>query len=254
MFYQAQHFGLPEHFRKEYGKNFSFPAHLHQSFEVIILLSGEMEVIADSQKYTLLPGEAILIFPNQVHSLEGTDSEHMLCIFSPELVKAFWSKVSKYKPTQHKFRMDPYLRNALCDLGEGSSLLQKKGVLYSVCAAFDDGMRYEEKGYRDEKLLHQIFSFVEANFGGDCSLHDLAHTLGFSYSYLSRYFKKNVGLSFNEYVNRYRINNACYVLQNTDHSVLQCALDSGYKSLRSFNRNFVSYLSVTPKEYRENFH
>ena len=58
------------------------------------------------------------------------------------------------------------------------------------------------------------------------------------------------GISFNSYKNRYRINNACYLLSNSNYSILQCALESGYQSVRSFNRNFKNILGITPAEYR----
>ena len=80
----------------------------------------------------------------------------------------------------------------------------------------------------------------------------LSQETGYSYAYLSRYFKGIVGIAYNDYVNKYRINHACYLLLNSDCSVLQCALDSGYESLRSFNRNFIEYMSVTPNVYRKN--
>lgn len=251
MFYEYQHFGLYEHTQKEYGENFSFPAHLHKSFEIIILLDGEMTVTVDEIPYVLHPGEALLIFPNQIHSLASTSSRHMLCIFSTELVKAYTSKVSGKIPESNFFLPDPYLISTLDSFTEQSSLIEKKGLFYSLCGSFDRAARYRERKNDDSNLLYRIFDFVETNYSKECSLKELALQTGFSYSYLSRYFKNIVGLSFNDYVNRYRISNACYLLNNTEDSVLQCALDSGYTSLRSFNRNFMEKMSMTPNAYRK---
>ena len=57
-------------------------------------------------------------------------------------------------------------------------------------------------------------------------------------------------MSYNSYVNVCRLNNAGYLLKNFDLSILECAIESGYKSLRSFNRNFKEYFGMTPIEYR----
>ncbi|MBQ7900574.1 MAG: helix-turn-helix transcriptional regulator [Clostridia bacterium] len=43
---------------------------------------------------------------------------------------------------------------------------------------------------------------------------------------------------------------ACYMLNNTNCTVIQCALDCGFTSLRSFNRNFKLQTSLTPQQYR----
>ncbi len=251
MLYQYQHFGLSEYFCKEYGENFSFPAHLHQSFEFITLLSGEMDITVENKLYTIKQGEALLIFPHQLHALSSNESEHMLCIFSPEIVKAYFSKTAKKLPIQSLFMPSKNLIDAINTLSETDSVIKKKGILYSLCAEFDETAAYTDKQTVDKNLLSLVFTFVENNFNKDCSLENLSKETGFSYAYLSRYFKNTVGISFNTYVNQYRINNACYLLNNTDYSILQCALDSGYTSLRSFNRNFKNITGMTPQEYRK---
>lgn len=251
MIYQFQHFGISEHFCKEYGTNFNFPLHLHQSFEFITVLSGEMQVKIDDTDYLLKKGECVLVFPNQLHSITSEKSEHMLCIFSPELIKAYSSKLINKIPLCNRTDIDAHLIRTLDNLLADSSTIEKKGLLYSICAEFDKTASYIKKALYEEGLLHNIFEFVEENFNGECELNDLSLKTGYSYSYLSRCFKKTTGISFNTYVNRYRVSNACYLLSNTNCSILQCALDSGYKSVRSFNRNFMSVLSITPREYRE---
>ncbi len=251
MFYEFNHFGVSEYFCKEYGTDFTFPVHLHHSFEIIVSMEGEMEVMVDEMPYMLHKGEAVLIFPNQLHALKSIHNRHMLCIFSPELVQAYSSKIRRLRPEKNHFTPDPYLISAVDRLDDCSGIFEKKGVLYSLCAAFDKTATYISRTDPDKDLLHSIFSFVEENFQGECSLEELAKRTGYSYSYVSRCFKRITGISFQNYVNRYRIRNACYLLVNSTDTILQCALDSGYTSLRSFNRNFVQLLGIPPKEYRE---
>ena len=251
MLYQFQHFGISEYFCKEYGENFNFPVHLHQSFEFIVVLDGEMEITVDSDIYTLSKGESVLIFPHQMHSLSSHNSKHMLCIFSPELVQAYASKVIDKKPSNNVVLLNQYLIDTLDELAEDSSTYEKKAILYSICAEFAKKAEYAKRLSYDENLFQIIFKFVDENYSSDCSLSDLSKKTGYSYCYLSRCFKKTIGISFNAYVNRYRIDKACTLLNNTNCSILQCALDSGYKSVRNFNRNFVNVLGVTPKEYRD---
>ena len=251
MFYQFNYLGSPDYLKTERNKNFSFPSHLHQCFEIIIILDGEMKITVDEIPFVLSKNEALLIFPNQIHSLESTCSEHILCIFSPSLVQAYASKVVGRIPQSNRFVPDTYLVEALGRLETDSSSVEKKGVLYSLCGQFDKGAKYCDKKTDSEKLLHKIFAFVEESFDGDCSLYALSKIVGYDYSYLSRYFKKNIGMSFNSYVNHYRLSHACYLLENTTSPIIQCACDSGFTSLRSFNRIFKEYLDLTPTQYRK---
>ena len=144
MFYQFNHYGSPEYLKTEWGKDFSFPMHLHMCFEVIILLSGEMTVTVDDKEYILKPNEAILVFPNQLHSLHSVSSEHTLCIFSPTLVQSFATSVSGKLPVNNHFKPDSHLINALSTLAE-ASLIEKKGVLYQLCGQFDKNTCYAKK-------------------------------------------------------------------------------------------------------------
>ena len=251
MFYQHMHFGVSEYFCKEYGEDFNFPLHLHNSFEFITIFSGEMTVTVDDRIYTLNQGKSVLIFPNQLHSLQSRHSKHMLCIFSSDLVRAYFSKANEKVPEENIFLPDVFLINAIDNLLPDSSVIEKKGILYSLCSQFDKSTSYKDKIKVYDNQLSRIFEFVEENFSSDCSLKKLASETGYSYSYISRFFKKVTGISFNEYVNQYRISNACYLLKNTNFSVLQCALESGFTSLRSFNRNFIDALSTTPSKFRK---
>lgn len=251
MYYQSENSGSSEHFRRDYSSNYSCPMHLHQSFEFNVCLSGCIEITVDGTNYTLTEGEALLIFPHRLHSMKGDGSRHMVCIFSPELVKAYTQKVAKQLPKSSKFTPSKHLIDDIKSLNRDASAINKKWVLYRLCDEFDKTAEYEAKHSEDKNLLFRIFDFVEKNFSHSCSLEMLAKETAFSYSYLSRYFKNTAGMSFNSYVNKCRINNACYLLKNTDCNVLQCSVDCGYNSLRSFNRNFKEIMGITPLEYRE---
>lgn len=251
MFYQYQHFGVSEYFCKEYGRDFNFPNHLHRSFEFITVLSGSMTVTVNKQVHTVKKGEAVLIFPNQLHSLQSEKCEHMLVIFSPDIVPAYYKKMQNKEPKNSKFTLNEHIIREIDALSEQSSKIKMKSILYYVCSVLDEKCEYIEAKREDERLLYKIFDFVEQNYAKDCSLEALCHTLGFSYYYLSRYFTNLVGMSFNSYVNRYRISKACYILNNSNCTVLEGAYECGFTSLRSFNRNFKIHTGVTPQEYRK---
>lgn len=252
MFYQFNHLASPGYLKIEKGINFSFPLHLHQCFELIILLSGKMQVTVDNCVFELNEKEALIVFPNQIHALQSVKSEHILCIFSPDLVREYAVRLAGKIPQDNLFVPDPYFVDVLCNLSPDSTTTQKKGLLYSLCAQFDQNKRYEIRQADSDGLLKKIFAFVEENFSTDCSLKKLAEKTGYDYAYLSRTFRKIVGISYNAYVNHYRLSHACYIMENTNFSIIQCALESGYESARSFNRSFKAYLGITPTEYRKN--
>ena len=250
MKYQFEHSKGSDYLKKEIGIDFNFPLHLHQSFELIMIRSGEMTVTVDSKRYLLKENEAILIFPNQIHSLSSTKSEHTLFIFSPFIVQAYYSRISGHLPENGKFILSENVANMLNVLEEDSSLEIKKGTLYFVCGIFDKNADYVLKGDKYEATIYKLFLFIDNNYTHRCTLKDAQKEIGLNYAYLSRLFKKYTGISFNEYVNFMRLNRACYLMDNTDATIIECAYGSGYITMHTFERNFKEMYKMTPIEYR----
>ena len=252
MFYQTHSSLAREGLKLENGIDFNFPMHLHSSFEFILVTEGEMEIVVDGREYVLHEKDALLVFPNQLHELRTKKhSCHFLCIFSTGIVGAFSKIVNGLIPCDNLFHPDFADVEKLASLTEKDSVIKVKACLYSICSQFYENARYDEKNIAGDDLVSKIFRFVEENFNSVCSLDALSKYTSYHYVYLSKFFKKCTGISFTEYVNRYRITEACSLLQNDSQTILKTAYDCGFDSLRSFNRNFKNIVGVTPSVYQE---
>ena len=243
MFYQFEHINSPEHFVIEKTSNFSFPIHIHQCFEIIILNDGHMNVTIDNKTYLLEKNDSILIFPNQLHSLDSTKSEHTLCIFSPTLVANFYKH--NWVPTDNKMLFSmPQSANI-------SNLFLKQALVYNICGNFETERTYVEREHSStNEWLISLFIFINKNYKHSCKLKDAVVNLGYDYSYISKQFKQHLGISYNQYVNLLRIQDAQTLLTSTNKSITQIADECGYNSLRSFNRKFIEIVGITPTDYR----
>lgn len=251
MFYESQNSLHGDLLKIETGWDFDFPPHLHSSYEFITVTEGEMTVTVDKIQYSLVPGKGLLIFPNQVHDLRTPEhSRHILCIFSSQLVHAYSNSVLGKLPEDPVFSPDDFYVQQLFRVADDGRLLRIKGILYSLCAAFDEKAVYRPRGSEKKDLLLKIFQFVETHYSGSCSLEALAEHTSYHSVYLSRYFRQYTGLTYTDYVNRYRVNEAAYLLKNSQQKILNIAFDCGFDSLRSFNRSFKRIMRVTPSEYR----
>ena len=251
MFYELQNSFRTDLIKTETGTDFSFPSHLHDSFELIIVTKGEMNVTVDGMCYILSENQSLLVFPNQLHELETKNtSSHFLCIFSPTLVRTFSKMCNGKVPECNKFHADILYIDRLKRLRESYDTLEVKGVLYSICAEFNRSAKYVDQHTSHDGLLARIFKFVEENYKSDCTLRSLSSYTSYNYVYLSRFFKQCTKTTFIDYVNRYRIDEACYLLKNSELSILQIAYECGFDSLRSFNRNFKKIMNITPSEYQ----
>ena len=251
MFYEFKHSIDAEYFTIEKGTNFSFPAHMHHCFEMIAVTSGNMTITCDNTDYTLSESEAVLIFPNQIHAIKSNGPcRHVLCIFSPNIISAYTSITKALIPKDNRFVPDKSLVKKLTNTDNNCNILEKKGILYSFVSEFHKNANYKTSENQSNSLLYNIFKFIDMNYKKCCSLYELSKSLGYEYTYLSRYFKKIVGMSYNEYVNEYRISMVCRLLTDSELSILEISEECGFNSLRSLNRNFKERLGCTPGVYK----
>lgn len=83
----------------------------------------------------------------------------------------------------------------------------------------------------------------------ELGLAELARRLGTNTRYLSRALNDGLGMSFSEFINRQRVDEARRRLAG-DGEILAIALDVGFASKASFNRAFKAYAGCTPSEFR----
>ncbi len=256
MFYEFYHPIADNYYLFKNDEDFSFSAHLHYCFEMIAVTDGEMSVRVDERDYTLTTGDAVLVFPNQIHSMTTpVTSRSVLCIFSPNLISAFSTKLTGKVPLDNLFTPSEFYVNKMTEYENRADKLRLKGLLYSLTAEFSENAEYTDTEKTGSAMLaSRIFRFIEEHYTDDCSLSALARKVGYDYAYLSAYFKKTAGIPYNDYVNSYRVSKACYLLSNCDKTILEISTECGFNSLRSMNRNFRKQTGVTPAEYRRQDH
>jgi AraC-like DNA-binding protein len=98
-----------------------------------------------------------------------------------------------------------------------------------------------------EKLMEEEQLFRQPNL----RIVDIVQRLGTNRNYVYQAINREMGLSFNEYVNRMRIDYAALLLsQQPDRPLGEVAEQSGFTSSTSFYRNFRLYKGIGPKEYQ----
>ena len=252
--YESWHGLNPEYFKVETGENLSYPPHIHYCFEVVAVLEGELNILADGVNTVIKEGQMAVIFPNRLHSFRTEkSSRHKLIIFSTDMVGHFTNKVGNKIPDTILFSSVPKeLFKLFADIEQSNNVFKVKGILYAALGMFSDEVKFTE-GEEQPKhlsLLYTMLDFIEKNCYGDCSLKALSENIKYDYTYLSKFFKQNIGFSYNEYVNMIKISHASYLLKTTELSVVEISNRCGYDSLRTFNRNFKKYTGDIPKDYK----
>lgn len=124
-----------------------------------------------------------------------------------------------------------------------------------------NGSKYEKSGLSDEqanayfKKLIKLIEEEQPYLNSDLKLTTLAEEMSVSSNLLSQAINQNSEENFSGLINRYRIEHAKELLRrmdpSSDKTIFEIAMDSGFNTKSSFNRNFKEYTSQTPSSYRE---
>ena len=81
---------------------------------------------------------------------------------------------------------------------------------------------------------------------------DVVSRLGTNRNYIYIAINREMGMSFNEYINRMRVAYAQALMdENPRMSLTEVAEKSGFNSATSFYRNFKLYMDCTPSDYQK---
>jgi AraC-like DNA-binding protein len=111
-------------------------------------------------------------------------------------------------------------------------------------------LAYDEHG---NKKMTDVYTYISENYFKHISLNKIAKVAKMSPFAFSRYFKKNCGAGFVEYLNRVRTNKAGYLLRETEYRVHDIAMECGFASISNFNKQFRKSEGSSPREYRARF-
>jgi transcriptional regulator GlxA family with amidase domain len=100
-------------------------------------------------------------------------------------------------------------------------------------------------------LVKRTVVYFQQNYDRPLSRREIAEAIGVSENHLSRIFRRELGISPWDYLNRYRIKRAKDLLTRTSDSITSVALQVGFNDPAYFSRVFRRQAGLSPSEFRE---
>ncbi len=101
------------------------------------------------------------------------------------------------------------------------------------------------------KRLKRVKSFVVRHIADDVPLQRAARVAAMERTYFSSFFHKKVGVSYREWLQYLRVREAMRRLETENCTITEVAFESGFSDLRTFERNFKKWTSITPREFKK---
>ena len=100
----------------------------------------------------------------------------------------------------------------------------------------------------NENLINAI-SYIRNNYQHDLSLDTVAKSVFVSNYYLSHLFRDELNMTFSDYVNKVRMDEAIKLMKASGRSIQEIAQRSGFADASYFTKIFKKYHGITPKKY-----
>jgi AraC-like DNA-binding protein len=265
-------------FRVEWIDNESSFLHLHPEYEIVLNITGNGTRVA---------GDAVEIFDRYDMVLYGPDLTHFWNFYRKDendtgahAIMCHFRRESLGEPLLSQFET-VQLRRLLHDASRGIAFTAETGraaeefmrrmlvetgmkKMVSLFQLFDilcSAEKYKllsgemSAGNRDmiDSRLTDVCSFVRENFYRPISVKEVAAIAKMSPHSFSRFFSRNTGSGFVDYVNQVRTNKACYLLRETDHQINEIVFECGFATVSNFNKQFRKHAGMSARDYRTQY-
>ena len=261
-------------------KERSYKAHWHSYGEILLVGNGKTNIFKVNQNtYELSEGDFVLIWPMEMHEIIDADREEMLVI---QFGSAFVNSLFDLQRIMHFYRN----LHVICCGSHPRLAAELKVTAYRMKDIFfsdatDRELRccillmefmlkldeHREEfapelsataraGYSNDVMRRMILvtDYIKNNLtSDDLSQSAMAKMAGISKDYFSRIFKSVTGMNYNKWLNMIRLEKATELLAQSDMTLTEVAMRSGFQSIPSFNRVFRDEKGMAPGEYRALF-
>lgn len=251
------------------GRMLPFQEHRHADFELNFCVEGTFDILADKKRFTVEAGCTTLIPPMCSHEIPADENHErtaMTITVGMSLLKRHFSDFSRMatipqvfdlrKPEyQHIYPLFMECASVLAGGHALSDLLIQGNILKIFAYLFDSSdaapcASASTAEYLKIESVEKALELIYYNYKEALSVEQVAALTGYSQSNFCKIFKKVVGESFHQALNRQRASNAAGLLRASNMAVADIAAEVGFSESKAFCRVFKAVYGITPGQYR----
>ena len=240
---------------RSHPKGWYMPPHLHEFCEIIYCKEGKGDIVVNGQKICLGEKQIAFLPPLSVHEFFFQDAKTVCAIFSGSFIPLFFHKLE-----HRKLIVSPIDVSDLSDVLENLDQLcftenhiTVSGYLNLVCGRVIAQSKFETDVSVDIPISQKIIQYIADHYTDPISLSDLAKKFGYNEKYLSFQLHSITGIHFDTFLSHFRLEHAKMLLSSKNAgSVATIAYESGFHSIKTFNRVFKKSTGLTPLKYKKN--
>ena len=215
----------------------------HSGVEVLILLKGRIDMSCNSEVFTMEPLDTIVISPQVGHATLALEED------TTNRDNEFFTSL-RHRSAQMMLLMvnSESSDRQLC---LESHYLSMTSDIYREIDAAKTIPVHTKPVDMTVATFDKMIAYIDENYKQKIELEDIAKIGGYNVNYTSQFFKRQLGVSFLEYLLRLRLREATVRLANSEDGVAHIASSCGFADIKAFNVAFKKHFHTTPSEYRK---
>ncbi|MCC2599920.1 AraC family transcriptional regulator [Sphingobacterium sp. FBM7-1] len=260
---------------QENQKEFDYPWHYHQEYELTYIPSGQGLRYVGNSVENYIEDDLVLLGSNLPHCwIDETNSSKqspnaVVIYLKEEFLDKIWMQSHEFGAIKNllqssnrgiKFHQDVAKKlKDKCLTLHNLRPLEKFTHVLQILDELSQSVDYRFLSEHDfssalnshsSNRINTIYRYIDVHYREKISLDDIAAEVYISPKYFSRFFSKVMKKPFFEFLNEYRISKACKLLIETDKQISDICYDSGFESIPFFYRQFKKFKQCQPKQYR----
>ena len=227
-----------------------YTKHFHRDLGIALIENGSLTITFKEQPVTL-DNHSIAIFnPEEIHRSNAIDAEGYYVLF---LNYDWCQEIKKDFLFSQNIINNQALYNRLKELFyqilKGNIEANQTKLYAYIKELFSRYATLNRK--REKDLTVQIKEYVSSHNEEALSVADVAKYIGYDNAYLIRFFKREVGMTLQQYILNEKVNCAKDFLRYSHfRNLSDVAVHSGFFDQSHLNRNFKGLFGTTPKKYK----
>ena len=247
------------------------PLHWHREMEVLRVIGGRLTLYVNNEAVELYAGDTAIVPSGALHRGEPEDCVYDCAVFDVSMIAS--SKSGRARDLTQLIMSPSVEISTVCPMADGAikelldtvaereeffelkvlSLLSEIVHAILVSNPLDKAHRESEKNAHRRAVMTLLIDKIEKEYATRLTLSDLAEQAQMNEKYLCRFFKEYTGQTPIDYINRLRVDRACYEMSVGRRNVTESAFECGFNELSYFSKIFKKYKGVSPGEYRKRF-
>ena len=175
----------------------------------------------------------------------GIEEAQLLCV---EIVSRLQMVYNEYMPVKEEGWQ--FYEQISREFSRAETVDELLGILeHGIRQVFSDSFL---PGGKNKRIIGQVLQYIQDNVNTNVTLNEIAQNIYISPNYLGYLFKEEMGMTFNEYLQQYRMKLAQKLLKSHKFKVYEISAMVGYKNPSYFSKLFTEYTGgICPSDYEK---